>query len=289
MQWTMSSRAAWLFVAAIHVTPVTGEREDLNFDFNWRFRLGLHMPPPPPPPPSPPAGCAGAYAFHNKSGVACRGLGHDSKGDASAEDCEKRCCEDDGCAVWQWAPESVQPPASAGGCWRGVCPTFYPRTEFIGAVRTPPRTLPPTPSPLPPGTIPAEAQRNFSDSNWTLVQTPHDSLIDSAPSHELCPSGCSGRSYIPRYVSWYRKSFSAPQEWEGSAVWLYFDGIFRETTIYLNGQNITSHTAGYTSFAVRLDGNGLEYGASSKNVLAVFVDSDTGRSGWWYEGGGIYR
>ena len=29
--------------------------------------------------------------------------------------------------------------------------------------------------------------------------------------------------------------------------------------------------------------------SDSTNVLAIYVDSDTGASGWWYEGGGIYR
>ena len=42
------------------------------------------------------------------------------------------------------------------------------------------------------------------------------------------------------------------------------------------------------SFPVRID-NATSVVKGGKNVLAVFVDPNTGKSGWWYEGGGIYR
>ena len=80
----------------------------------------------------------------------------------------------------------------------------------------------------------------------------------------------------------YRKHFTLPKEWDdGSAIWIYFEGTFRETTVWLNGVNLTTHISGYTSYAVRLDG--AKFGAD-ENVLALFIDPDTGRSGWWYEG-----
>merc|ERR1719272_51906 len=61
-----------------------------------------------------------------------------------------------------------------------------------------------------PGMNPAEAQVHFADSNWTAVQLPHDGLIAAAPSEKACPTGCSGKSYIPRHVLWYRKDFNLP-------------------------------------------------------------------------------
>eukprot|EP01047_Picozoa_sp_COSAG01_P058039 COSAG01_NODE_6787_length_3498_cov_6.123272_1_plen_193_part_00 len=119
---------------------------------------------------------------------------------------------------------------------------------------------------------------------------PHDSLVGNTVSKELCPNGCSGHSYIPRYDSWYRKHFRLPSSWaDGSAIWLYFHGTFRETTLFLNGKNISKHISGYTSFAVRLDNQpGLKHG-DEENVLALFIDPNTGKTGWWYEGGGLYR
>ena len=45
----------------------------------------------------------------------------------------------------------------------------------------------------------------YNDSDWIMVNAPHDALITNSVSDTLCPGGCSGRSYIPRYPNWYRK------------------------------------------------------------------------------------
>ena len=89
---------------------------------------------------------------------------------------------------------------------------------------------------------------------------------------------------MPRNVSWYRKHFMIPVNWSGSSIWIYFDGAFRYSTVYFNGQRIGYHHCGYTSFYFRLDNASMvNYG--KENVIAVYVDALSG-SGWWYEGGG---
>ena len=149
-----------------------------------------------------------------------------------------------------------------------------------------------------PGDKPAEAQLAYNDSDWLDVQLPHDGLIASAPTLLGCPGGCSGGSYIARHVLWYRKEFTLPASWSGSLIYLDFEGSFRETTVWLNGAKVAYHDCGYTPFRVRLDNttNLKLGGSSSKNVISVFVDPDNGDSGgrdhgsgWWYEGGGLYR
>jgi hypothetical protein len=146
-----------------------------------------------------------------------------------------------------------------------------------------------------PGLRPAEAQEAFNDEDWAAVQLPHDGLIAASSSTDACPNGCSGKSYIPRHVLWYRKAFVLPAEWNGSAVWLDFEGSFRNTTVWVNGALVASHDCGYTPFRVRLD-NLTDVKMGQRNVVAVFVDPDNGDeggrdhgSGWWYEGGGLYR
>ncbi|EOD07028.1 hypothetical protein EMIHUDRAFT_96903 [Emiliania huxleyi CCMP1516] len=149
----------------------------------------------------------------------------------------------------------------------------------------------PPPASADPGLHPAEAQTGYDDSGWAEVQLPHDGLIAAAASSAACRDGCSGKSYIPRHVLWYRKAFTLPAEWAGSLLFLDFEGSFRKTT---------AHDCGYTPFRVRLDnatslrrrlGSG-----DSAHTIAVFVDPDNGDegarshgSGWWYEGGGLYR
>jgi hypothetical protein len=153
-----------------------------------------------------------------------------------------------------------------------------------------------------PGDNPEAAALGFNDSHWDQVQLPHDGLVAQGADNTTCPTGCSGRSYIPRVQMWYRKTFTLPAAWEqasSSSVWIEFDGIFRATIVYLNGKIVARNSNGYIGFQVSLtEGNatGLLRGKGKPNVLALFVDPDTGagfshskRTGWWYEGGGLYR
>lgn len=134
-----------------------------------------------------------------------------------------------------------------------------------------------------------------AESTWQDVQLPHDGLIGTAASADACPDGCSGKSYIPRHVLWYRKAFHVPAGWKGDAFWLDFEGSFRNTTVWVNGVLSANHVCGYTPFRLRLD-NISAINVGGQNEIAVFVDPDNGDSGsrdhgsgWWYEGGGLYR
>ena len=71
----------------------------------------------------------------------------------------------------------------------------------------------------------------------------------------------------------------------GKSVWIDFDGVYRDSTVYLNGQKLGHQSSGYMGFRYDLSDR-LEYG--KPNVIAVSVDPRQ-NEGWWYEGGGIYR
>ena len=121
----------------------------------------------------------------------------------------------------------------------------------------------------------------FDDHAWQKVHLPHDYLVAGTFS-----SGANANhGSLPATPAWYRKSFSLPASAAGKSVWLDFDGIYRDSVVYLNGKNIGSHQSGYTPF--RLDiSQAANFGG--ENLLAVFVDPRQ-FEGWWYEGGGIYR
>jgi hypothetical protein len=180
----------------------------------------------------------------------------------------------------------------------------------LGLHGTPAAGGPPEPQSSGPGPEPKEAAAGYDDSAWARVHLPHDGLVAQGASNVSCPTGCSGRSFIPRHVMWYRKSFALPTHWRDGAstetqqqseqdVWVEFDGVFHATIVYLNGAIVARNAEGYLGFRVPLDNaTGTLRGAAAgkPNVLAVFVDPDGGagfspikRSGWWYEGGGIYR
>ena len=161
---------------------------------------------------------------------------------------------------------------------------------------------PPDPPSTGPGENPAEATPDYDDSAWPHIHLPHDALIMQGTSNVSCPraaGGCSGYSFIPRHVMWYRKSFALPAGW-GSAgsertdhLWVEFDGVFHAAVVYLNGVVVARNSEGYLGFRVPLGNTtGTLRGDGAPNVLAVFVDPDggagfssIGRSGWWYEGG----
>ena len=42
------------------------------------------------------------------------------------------------------------------------------------------------------------------------------------------PHGDNKMAFIHRNVGWYRKHFKLPADWQGSAVWIYFEGVFHE-------------------------------------------------------------
>eukprot|EP00730_Choanoeca_flexa_P006129 TRINITY_DN12089_c0_g1_i2.p1 TRINITY_DN12089_c0_g1~~TRINITY_DN12089_c0_g1_i2.p1 ORF type:complete len:1061 (+),score=193.83 TRINITY_DN12089_c0_g1_i2:86-3268(+) len=253
-------------IIATLLLGVNAQRSVVNFDFAWRHHLGLLDQK---------ASCPASAFPYNKSGHECYGLEANSQGDESAEACRQACCVQAGCAVWQWQSTAT----TGGGCWTGnprAC-SKSDQSNWIGQGRN---TSGPW-SPLPNN----GANVSLDDSNWAMVDAPHDYSINGTFSEK---GTGSGHSYLPRNYAWYRKHFRIPSAWQGGSIWLYFQGVFRITGVYVNGNYVRRHDCGYTSFAVRLDNiTTLNYGNTS-NVIALYVDAISG-SGWWYEGSGLYR
>ncbi len=125
---------------------------------------------------------------------------------------------------------------------------------------------------------------DYNDSDWKPVDVPHDYILDGAyadnPSHEV-----RGHGYLPYDVGWYRKHFVIPATNNGKVLRLDFDGVFRDSQVWLNGQLLGKHVSGYTPFSFDVTKIAKVGG---DNTLVVRVDPRE-FEGWWYEGGGIYR
>ena len=143
----------------------------------------------------------------------------------------------------------------------------------------------PTPAPIPPYNT-SYAQPNFPDSNWAQIDVPQDYVVQG----EFSPDNERTHGYLPKNLSWYRKHFQLPDDWQNSSIWIDFDGVYRNSDVYLNGIYLGNHASGYTSFRWYISNiNPLYFQSDNKeNVLAVRVDPSSDE-GWWYEGGGIYR
>ena len=133
----------------------------------------------------------------------------------------------------------------------------------------------------PPTNTSDPSQPGFNDTSWRVVHLPHDYVLESA----FTPKGDASHGSLIPTPAWYRKTFTLPASDQGKALWIDFDGAYREAKVYLNGRLLGEHPCGYTPFRFDISRT-AHYGA--KNVLAVHV-SPQHEEGWWYEGGGIYR
>ena len=132
---------------------------------------------------------------------------------------------------------------------------------------------------------PADAfTAGFNDSTWRAVTLPHDWSIEGkiAPN---APTGGTG-GFFPCGVAWYRHRIDAPASWKEKRVRVEFEGVYMNADVYLNGQKLTFHPYGYTSFFVDLT-PALKVGEA--NLLAVRVDNSHQKNSRWYSGAGIYR
>jgi beta-galactosidase len=87
-------------------------------------------------------------------------------------------------------------------------------------------------------------------------------------------------------VAWYRKTFKVPEEWKGKNVSIYFEGVYMNSEIFINGVSLGTYPYGYSSFSFNFSPH-LAFG--QENVIAVRVDNSQHRNSRWYSGSGIYR
>lgn len=120
-------------------------------------------------------------------------------------------------------------------------------------------------------------------SRWREVTLPHDWSIEGRYSHTYA----SATGYLPGGLGWYAKSFTIPQSIKGQKVFIYFEGVYNRSKVYLNGHLLGERPNGYISFMYDLTPY-LNYG-TEENELRVEVDHTRSNDSRWYTGSGIYR
>jgi beta-galactosidase len=134
------------------------------------------------------------------------------------------------------------------------------------------------------GDPPSAGANDCDDKNWRTLDLPHDWSIAGKLSPNN-PTG-GGGGFFPAGVGWYRKTFTVPLTWKGKRVSMYFEGVYMNAEVFLNGKSLGIHPYGYTSFNYDLSPY-LEY--DTGNVLAVRVNNSQQTNCRWYSGSGIYR
>lgn len=106
----------------------------------------------------------------------------------------------------------------------------------------------------------------FDDSGFERVSIPHANTVIGA--HK----GDDFQNCIEQYrfVSWYRRHFTLPEDCAGKRITVDFEGVATVADVYVNGRPVGSHRGAYTGFSFDIT-DSLDFDAV--NVIAVRVDS----------------
>lgn len=130
---------------------------------------------------------------------------------------------------------------------------------------------------------PSEAHiEKFNDSGWQEVNLPHDWSV----KEQLSPSLASCTGFLPGGMGWYRKNLFVPADAKGKKMYIYFEGVYNRSEVYVNGHSVGKRPNGYVSFMYDITPH-LKYG--EENVVSVKVDHEQSADSRWYTGSGIYR
>lgn len=147
---------------------------------------------------------------------------------------------------------------------------------------------------------PANAQAiDFDDSNWKIVNLPHDFQIGQpwiAPATNEkadldngvanITSRLSSRGFKEMGTGWYRYDLKADPNWKNKRVLLDFGGMMLVGDVYFNGKKVGGTDYGYVGFEVDIT-DLIDY--DGENVIAVRTDTGTPENSRWYTGAGINR
>ena len=128
------------------------------------------------------------------------------------------------------------------------------------------------------------ADIEFDDSGWRTLDVPHDWAIEG-DFDEHNPSGTGGGA-LPGGIGWYRKTSKVSKKDKGQVFSIEFDGVYMNSSVYINGHLLGTRPYGYISFSYNL----TQYiNWEGENVIAVKVDNSDQPNSRWYSGCGIYR
>lgn len=120
---------------------------------------------------------------------------------------------------------------------------------------------------------------SYNDSKWRKLDLPHDWSVEG----QLSPSLASCTGYLPGGIGWYRKHFQVTDK--AARHYIYFEGAYNRSEVYLNGHLLGKRPNGYISFMYDM----TPYLKEGDNVLAVRIDHSRYADSRWYTGSGIYR
>ncbi|HSJ69327.1 MAG TPA: glycoside hydrolase family 2 TIM barrel-domain containing protein, partial [Anditalea sp.] len=117
--------------------------------------------------------------------------------------------------------------------------------------------------------------------NWRAVELPHDWSIEGPFS----PEWASGTGFLPGGIGWYKKEFSIDDYNEEHKYAIYFDGVYKNSEVWINGEYLGKRPFGFIPFQYDL----TPYLTKDNNTIFVKVDHENYADARYYTGSGIYR
>ena len=148
------------------------------------------------------------------------------------------------------------------------------------------------------GSVANAENPNYNDSKWRTLDVPHDWSVEPAPIQKsgitvgpfcIVNEGGAGGIDLGQTLGgegWYRKEFTLNSEDKDKLLTLYFEGVYNQSEIFVNGKKVHFNPYGYTSYKVDITPYCNKSG--EKNIVAVRV-LNVGENSRWYGGSGIFR
>ena len=132
--------------------------------------------------------------------------------------------------------------------------------------------------------FPAEEETHqVNQLPWQTVDLPHEWSIEGPYDRE----NNTTQGFMPMEIGWYRKGLRFPESYADKKIFIIFDGVYRDSDVWMNYAHLGHHESGYTSFVYDLT-NYVRTGNRIPNGLRVRVDGRRHEQDM-YEGSGIYR
>ncbi|MBO9582767.1 MAG: DUF4982 domain-containing protein [Flavobacterium sp.] len=122
-------------------------------------------------------------------------------------------------------------------------------------------------------------------TKWRTLDVPHDWSIEGK-FDEKSPAGYGGGS-LSGGLGWYKKIFKVAVEDSTKITSITFDGVYRNSEVWINGHYLGKRPNGYIGFQYEISPY-LNYG-DKNNEIIVKVDNSKQPNSRWYSGSGIFR
>lgn len=122
---------------------------------------------------------------------------------------------------------------------------------------------------------------NKSDANWKNVSLPHDWSIQS----DFDSRWASGTGFLPGGIAYYKKSFDIQNYSRNKKYSIYFDGVYKNSEVWINGHFLGKRPNGFIPFQYDL----TPYLKEKENEILVKCDHTDYADSRYYTGSGIYR